>query len=348
MGCIIYYTPSLAHCVFSHSEARGVTIYSHLRGAFSVARFDLSGNAKAFLSWNEQQDWLHAFYLYKSRTTKNFKRILWEPLCKDFTRMKRNLKRKWLLLLFVVTGVFGLTACSDDYEPWELLTAEMTSTLPEQPNLVPWDGGTFTINVKTNGAWDMVVPDWMTVDQNKGFGDAVVNASITQNESSTRRTGDISIKFIGDTKASVAGSYAKGISFLQEALYEAVKINISKAELYEKQSHYDNYYRRWYYDYGYRIEYEIESTLSEDEINSIIEGLTLKIYYVIPHGSSDTYSYKLEAADITKGKHVIENLNWKTDSYSIHPNYTEAYFGFYSDGKYKKTQSTRVEIIDNK
>ena len=47
-------------CVF-HSEARGVTIYSHLRGAFSVARFDLSGNAKAFLSWNEQQDWLHVF-----------------------------------------------------------------------------------------------------------------------------------------------------------------------------------------------------------------------------------------------------------------------------------------------
>ena len=55
-------------CVF-HSEARGVTIYSHLRGAFSVARFDLSGNAKAFLSWNEQQNWLHAFYLYKSTTT---------------------------------------------------------------------------------------------------------------------------------------------------------------------------------------------------------------------------------------------------------------------------------------
>lgn len=39
------------------------------RGAFSVARFDLSGNAKAFLSWNEQQDWLHVLYLYKSTTT---------------------------------------------------------------------------------------------------------------------------------------------------------------------------------------------------------------------------------------------------------------------------------------
>ena len=97
----------------------------------SVARFDLSGNAKAFLSWNEQQDWLHVFIYINSELLKIFKRILWEPLCKDFTRMRRNLKRKWLLLLFVVTGVFGLTACSDDYEPWELLTAELTSTLPE-------------------------------------------------------------------------------------------------------------------------------------------------------------------------------------------------------------------------
>ena len=34
---------------------------SRSASAFSVARFDLSGNAKAFLSWNEQQDWLHVF-----------------------------------------------------------------------------------------------------------------------------------------------------------------------------------------------------------------------------------------------------------------------------------------------
>ena len=33
----------------------------HIRGAFSVARFDLQGNAKAFRMWNELQDWLHVF-----------------------------------------------------------------------------------------------------------------------------------------------------------------------------------------------------------------------------------------------------------------------------------------------
>ena len=37
------------------------SIYIHIRGAFSVARFDRQGNAKAFESWNEQQDWLHVF-----------------------------------------------------------------------------------------------------------------------------------------------------------------------------------------------------------------------------------------------------------------------------------------------
>ncbi|MGM9698027.1 MAG: hypothetical protein ACI3Y0_05225 [Prevotella sp.] len=28
-------------------------LYIHIRGAFSVARFDKQGNAKAFIAWNE-------------------------------------------------------------------------------------------------------------------------------------------------------------------------------------------------------------------------------------------------------------------------------------------------------
>ena len=31
----------------------GIVIWLHLRGAFSVARFDLQGDAKAYESWNE-------------------------------------------------------------------------------------------------------------------------------------------------------------------------------------------------------------------------------------------------------------------------------------------------------
>jgi hypothetical protein len=42
--------------------------YSIVRGAFCVARFDNQGNAKAFMQWNGQQDWLHVFYVSWCKT----------------------------------------------------------------------------------------------------------------------------------------------------------------------------------------------------------------------------------------------------------------------------------------
>ncbi len=43
-----------------------------LRGAFSVARFDISGNAKAFRAWNEQTGWLHVFLSVCELTWNNY------------------------------------------------------------------------------------------------------------------------------------------------------------------------------------------------------------------------------------------------------------------------------------
>ena len=50
MGCIIYYHRTLAARSVSDGDNY---IYTYRRGAFGVARFDFSGNVKAFLSWNE-------------------------------------------------------------------------------------------------------------------------------------------------------------------------------------------------------------------------------------------------------------------------------------------------------
>ena len=61
MGCMIIYYPRWLRTIFSFIAKRVAYIYVHWRGAFGVARFDLSGNARAFLSWNEWQNWLHAF-----------------------------------------------------------------------------------------------------------------------------------------------------------------------------------------------------------------------------------------------------------------------------------------------
>ena len=47
-------------CAPPKSQPFGIYIICiHIRGAFSVARFDLPGNAKAFRMWNEWQDLLH-------------------------------------------------------------------------------------------------------------------------------------------------------------------------------------------------------------------------------------------------------------------------------------------------
>lgn len=51
---VMYYIQSsqVMNALVIYNQMRYI-IYKHLRGAFNVARFDLSGNAKAFLSWNE-------------------------------------------------------------------------------------------------------------------------------------------------------------------------------------------------------------------------------------------------------------------------------------------------------
>ena len=56
----VYIQPSLAP--FDNSQW-WVVIYMHHRGAFSVARFDNQGNARAFIAWNEWQTG-STFFLY--------------------------------------------------------------------------------------------------------------------------------------------------------------------------------------------------------------------------------------------------------------------------------------------
>ena len=61
----VFYTAVLASDGSAVLLPRGRIVYLHWRGAFGVARFDNQGNAKAFMAWNEWQDRLHAFRIYK-------------------------------------------------------------------------------------------------------------------------------------------------------------------------------------------------------------------------------------------------------------------------------------------
>ena len=51
----MYYIYSPCRLIAFSNELIGGAIYLHRRGAFSVARFDRQGNAKALIAWNGQQ-----------------------------------------------------------------------------------------------------------------------------------------------------------------------------------------------------------------------------------------------------------------------------------------------------
>ncbi len=95
MRCMIYSLHRL-RTISCCLEALRTTIYLHRRGAFSVARFDRQGNAKAYESWNEQQNWLHVFFVYGINRIK--KKSFWGRMAQKVTFM-RTIK---LLSVFVL------------------------------------------------------------------------------------------------------------------------------------------------------------------------------------------------------------------------------------------------------
>lgn len=247
-------------------------------------------------------------------------------------------KRKKKNLILVVVAMLGFTACSDDYSPWEMLSAELSSSFPNQTEVISCEGEAFTLNLKTNASWIIETPAWINVDRASGTGDAIVNVTIAKNEETIRRMGSITTDFIGSVEENVAGQETKRMTIQQQASYERIKINILKANIIKLRSYSSNYDKRRLGDYGYHIEYEVESSLSDEELEAIIHNTaTLHLQYLIQDGAWDgiTYgwvlnTYLINGISITKGTHTIENTNWRKGSYQIHPTSSteKAYFTY--------------------
>lgn len=229
--------------------------------------------------------------------------------------MKKNLKSKWLLLLPLAMGAFGVTACSDDYDPWELLETEVTSNIPQNySEKVPWDGGTFSINVKTNGAWNIEVPEWLSVDKSEGNGDATIEATVERAWRAGERTGEIKLNTTGSESSNVAGKKEKKIEFEQEGLEKGVQITDCTATFTKELT--DNKYQC-----GYKIKYNINNELTDEEFNDMVNGVYLYTYVDTKgYPFMYRYTYNLSKTDLTNGTHVLENSDcW--DYYNYYGNY---------------------------
>ena len=229
--------------------------------------------------------------------------------------MKKNLKSKWLLLLPLAMGAFGVTACSDDYDPWELLKTEVTSTIPQSySEKVAWNGGTFTINVKTNGSWNIEVPKWLSVDKSEGNGDATIEATIARTSVAGERTGELILKTTGSESSNVAGRNEEKIEFKQEGLENAIKITDCTATFTKELT--DNKY-----ECGYKITYNINNELTDEEFNDMVNEVYLYTYIDTP-GYPYMYrrTYNLSKTDLTNGTHILED-NHFWNYYNYYGNY---------------------------
>lgn len=236
--------------------------------------------------------------------------------------MKKNLKSKWLLLLSLAMVAFGVTACSDDYEPWELLETEVTSTIPQSfREKVSWDGGTFSINVKTNGSWNIEVPEWLSVDKSDGNGDATIEATVARTGKVVERTGEIILKTTGSESSNVAGTRSDKINFTQEGLENAIKIKECSTDL-TKESIFDNDRGYYYTQYGYSIKYTIDNPLTDDEINKTIRNAYIRIYKSTRYLNNDCTTIYLKKADLTPGTHVLKDDKWYNE-YRTEYNYLQ-------------------------
>ena len=68
-GCIVY-SPHWLRLHFAF-VAKRVFIYLHIRGAFGVARFGLTGQCEGLRIVERVTDWLHVFFILYIRQLKN-------------------------------------------------------------------------------------------------------------------------------------------------------------------------------------------------------------------------------------------------------------------------------------
>lgn len=272
-----------------------------------------------------------------------------EPQMQTLKIMRQHLRKKCLLLFFAVATIFGLTACSsDEYSPWEMLSTELTSSFPEQTEAIACEGGTFTMNLNTNSSWTIEAPNWISIDKVSGRGNAIVNVNVSKNEITKRRTGTIVTNFFGSEEEGIAGKEIKEIMVNQQASYETIKIKILNDSLFEHRW-FDGRNYKYKYDYGYHFEYEVETSLSDTELESLTHNTaTLNLGYGYWNDYYDKYEYMSEAIKIslTKGKHIVRNLDWIKSFYHDVPFLNaEIWFDYYFSGKYIRTKESNVEII---
>ena len=229
---------------------------------------------------------------------------------------KKKKRCRGLLLLVCMALMLSGSSCSEDLDRWEPLNVDVSSNLPESKE-VSYEASSFTLEVKTNGKWTLICPDWMTASKTEGFGDETLTVEISANPYLNTRSGNVEINFGSeDVSSNVIGTLVKRFSVKQTSKTEAVSIEIVSAELNKQQTYnyevvyYNNKnYVRYHHNWIYTVTYKVTSSLSDKELAEMVQSPLLKMEMTSHKFYSQTtmaYEYSHgESIDVTRGEHTV-------------------------------------------
>lgn len=115
------------------------------------------------------------------------------------TATPRTCRIQWTLSNPEQTGFIDVNQAAAEPPPSEPATL---SVVPDTIG-ISWQGGRCPIQVESTGPWRAAAPEWVTLSQESGTGDALhMSAVIAQNEKEQSRSGDISFSY-GDNYSQI-------------------------------------------------------------------------------------------------------------------------------------------------
>lgn len=238
-----------------------------------------------------------------------------------------------LSLLAILMLSCILQSCSKDLELWEATQLETTF---HGDQTYPYEGGTFTVDVKSNNNWKVDFPNYVQLDKTEGFGDATISGKVSNSTTSSTRGIYINVT-AGNNPPSdnKAGVIFKSINVSQESECDHIKIKVDSLSLVnECTNKYEEYYdydlkmnrRIYYYDYHIKLDYEITSDLSDSEFARLMiepkADIGVEEYATIywQYGSNySTSDFRTRTLPVKKGKGTITieatqtNYLWRAD-----------------------------------
>lgn len=210
----------------------------------------------------------------------------------------------------------GFTSCEEELDPWEIVELEADCS---QEEALPYDGGTFIVNVNANTAWTVITPEWMSADKTSGTGQGTVNVTVEENTGDNQRNGFVRITAgSSEPDGNIVGQTSQSFNITQQAKYEDLKISNVNVNLNKKRSS----GRDDYYDYYGTVTYTVETRLTNEEIEELFPSpdAWLNLYGYSPLFDNPAQGWGISTIDkvsLAKGTHTIT-----FDSKNIYGNFT--------------------------